>query len=191
MHIHVDATGVFCERALPLLLLSMLLFQGCATAGMGASGSASGDYLSFSVGEGVTQYFIRPLEFDGGGEEGEIDFTFRDGKGDVDIDTVTANFTIRSTTIRKSLDSLHIVTDSSDVTSLRVITLFTEAKGDIIQSRYSAKLLRSAFFKLFHHPKWKITAYSPSGSVSYKTPASSQRTVANLYRDLVRIAEGP
>jgi hypothetical protein len=158
---------------------------------MGSSGSASGDYLSFSVAEGVTQYFIRPLEFNSEGEEGEIDFTFRDGKGDVDIDTVTANFTLVSTTIRKTLDSLHIATDSTDSRSLRVITLYTEAKGDMVKSRYSAKLLRSEFFKLFHNPEWKIAVYSPSGSVSYKTPASTQRTVANLYRNLIRIAEAP
>lgn len=197
-------TGVFCSRVLPFLFFAVMVLGGCASSGIGSSGSGSGsgsdDYLSFPVGEGVTQYFIRPFEFEATGatadEAGEIDFTFREGQRAGAMDTVTANFTIRSTAIRKALERVTISTDSTSAEAISVVTLYTEAKGDEIVSRYSAKLRRADFYRLFHTPEWTLeisaaTSTMTSSTMTYRVSTSSQRTITNLYRDLIRIAETP
>lgn len=196
-------TGVFCSGVLPFLFFAVTVLGGCASSGMKSSGSGSGsgsgsasdDYLSFSVGEGVTQYFIRPIEFEVTGasadEAGEIDFTFREGQRAGAMDTVTANFTIRSTAIRKTLNQLSIQTDSSTAVSISIVTLYTEAKGDEIVSRYSAKLRRADFYRLFHSPTWTLEVSTATNTITYRMSTSSERTITNLYRDLIRIAEAP
>ena len=191
---HLTA-GVFVSRVLPLLFFSVAMVlavvPACVSTGMKSSGSASGDYLSFTVGEGVTQYFIRPLAFDRKDEQGEIDFTFREGQGAQTMDTVTANFTIVSTAIRKTVTSMQIRTDSTTATSFSVSTLYTEAKGDEVTARYSAKLPRQAFYRLFHEPVWTLLITGPTGSMTYQFTSSSKGTVTQLYRDLIRVAEAP
>lgn len=194
-------TGVFCSRVLPFLFFVVTVLGGCASSGMkssgsgSGSGSASGDYLSFPVGEGVTQYFIRPFEFEATGatadEAGEIDFTFREGQRAGAMDTVTANFTIRSTAIRKTLERVTISTDSTSAEAISVVTLYTEAKGDEIVSRYSAKLRRADFYRLFHTPTWTLDISTATSTMTYRVSTSSQRTITHLYRDLIRIAEAP
>lgn len=165
---------------------------------MKSSGSASDDYLSFPVGEGVTQYFIRPFEFEAfeanealADEAGEIDFTFREGQRAGAMDTVTANFTIRSTAIRKTLERVTISTDSTSAEAISVVTLYTEAKGDEIVSRYSAKLRRADFYRLFHTPTWTLDISTATSTMTYRVSTSSQRTITTLYHDLIRIAEAP
>ncbi len=107
------------------------------------------------------------------------------------MDTVTANFTIRSTAIRKTLNQLTIQTDSSVAASISIVTLYTEAKGDEIVSRYSAKLRRADFYRLFHTPTWTLDISTATSTMTYRLSTSSQRSITNLYRDLIRIAEAP
>lgn len=187
--------GVLVDRVLPLVVyISMVLVgSGCASSQMQSSGSSSGDYLTFPVSDGVLQYFIRPAAFTAasGSEECEIDFTFREGERAQSADTVTANFTIVGSVLRKRLERLKFGGDSTVANSISVQTLFSEADGDVIRSRYSAKLPRAAFYAVLRTAPYWLEITSAGATTRFDATSATQRELQRISTNLIRVIEAP
>ncbi len=142
---------------------------------MKPGGTKSGKKVveTFYVGEDGTQFFIKPLIFNNiqNKEKIIIDFTFR-YKNEVK-DSVTANFSLQSSTIYKSIDSLSLSNGSSKIISPDIRLMFNETRKGLFNSRFTTKFSLLEFKKLFESDDWTIIVYQKN---AYNTYVSQKRT---------------
>jgi len=142
-----------------VLLCSIAL----ASCGIKLKGTKHGDNSKverFLVGNGVTQYFVKPLSFSCGQEKILIDFTVR-GKNDSGFNA-RINFTISGSDIAK-VDSYHVVNTVTNaiVLSSRNVTTTTVTKGRRFFSEVSNSKL---FAQLVSGEQMQIMLFSGPGA---------------------------
>lgn len=170
----------YTNGILQVVAVVIILFLGSCSV---SRQSAGGLYETFYVGEEGTQYFIKPLAFESGGSDLQIDFTLR--YLDEIIGNAKMNFTVTANDKIKSIDSLRIENHAFSISSQQIKLLFNEKskKGNI--SRFSSEiplaslssLMESGNWIVWLHEKDKVTMFNAQA----KTLKSIQKLQANIF----------
>lgn len=141
--------------------------------------SAKKYFETFFVGEEGTQYFIKPFEFaNDNGEKILLDITFR-YKDEVK-DSATLTFTYYSEDLIKSIDSLSFSNPSMSLQANSIELLFNERDKDLIQSRFSSKVLLKDLVNLFDKSNWEIKLNSSDKPYSVSSNKKSDKIIEAL-----------
>lgn len=174
---------------LPLLkILSFLtvLFLSSACLSIKPTTTKSGKnyFETFFVGEDGTQFFIKPFGFTCGEskEDLTLDFTFR--FKDVIRDSATLRFSIKSSTIYRSIDSVKIFNDDDTAVSNQIALLFNERNKSGFTSRHSTKFSLNELKSMFDNDKWQVLIYHQMEIRSFKPNRRTVRAI-NSIRDRV------
>lgn len=123
-----------------IILSASFLLSSCFSVKPSASGKAGGLYETFFVGEGITQYFIKPLDFKqvNGKSDLKMDFTFRVKKSLQD--SAIINFTIISPIKIEEINQLTFNTKTVNFSASPVKTLYKEREKRKYKRRFSLKV---------------------------------------------------
>ncbi|MFK7899838.1 MAG: hypothetical protein AB8B61_03670 [Cyclobacteriaceae bacterium] len=122
-----------------------------------ASKSGSNLFETFYVGEGNTQYFIKPIVFENENKEQFIlDFTFK-YKDNLN-EKMILKASLLSNLLTKELDQVIFtngkIKKNIDLENIKL--LFSERDKKLFLSRFSMESNLSQFKQLFNSPNWKI-----------------------------------
>ena len=149
---------------------------------MGGARTSKTLYETFYVGEGGTQYFIKPVTFEGTNSEVKLDMTFR-YKNEIK-DSATFNFTIKDGSIFKQVDSV-IISDGTNKYNLdRTFLLFNEKMKKDFLSRYSSYLPFENLVELIKHDSWTITIYANEKVLVYNANKRTKKIFRKLNEQL-------
>lgn len=165
-------------------LCAVCTLAGCMS-GRATSDGGGGDYHTFFVSEGVTQYYIKPLEFESENEDMSLDMTFRIGPGT--SDSVVVNFTVEGDRILKRVDVLTIDNGMDTVSTTATRNMFTEDRSGTIFARFTNNVPRRGLLTLFQKPEWNVHLTTGDTTVTYKATGSTRSTIASMERSLLRI----
>lgn len=173
---------------MPLLnkhfVLSILIF--CVGVHSVTAQEFSSKYMAtFFVGDSGTQYFIKPLRFDGQQYQGylSIDFTFRHLKSlQVPVD---AKFSfIRSNAVDR-LDSLVIKTPKTNLVFREFTTLFISPyKHQRVHTRLSGVVPLDALLKVIGDDWWIIDAWSNGEYIRYVSSGKAKKALRKISRQM-------
>ena len=162
-------------------LFIALLFASCFSQ-KGLSNSGKKLYESFFVGNEGVQYFIKPLYFKSDNDKFNLDFTFRN-KNDSNSN-VNINYSIKSKNLIKSIDSIQIISDLSQITLLNNKLLFKEFKGKLFQSRFNGSTTLYNLMPLFKNNNWRITVFENEENAIYLPSKKSKKAISKLNKFL-------
>lgn len=166
-----------------LALLSIVIAVACAPRQMYAQ-TANKLVKTFFVGAEGSQYFIKPLTFEGEGKQTmQIDFTFR-CRNVIGQDTVKCNFTIASEKIYKHLDSMTIVSSAGKAVCSDVQLLFNKTEGKKFLSRLSADTMLADLDKAMAADDWTICLYRDGVCDRFHAPAKTRKQLRQLNQRL-------
>lgn len=166
------------------LILISIICSGCLSIKPTSTKSGKKYFETFFVGEEGTQYFIRPILFkdEKSNEDLFLDITFR-YKNEIK-DSATINFSIKSSTIYKTIDSLKLSNKYNKTESDKIVLLFNEKNKAEFTSRYSTKFSLKEIKEMFNDDAWEMIIYNEKKITSYKPHKKSIRTI-NAVKDRV------
>ncbi|MDD2386231.1 MAG: hypothetical protein PHP52_05555 [Bacteroidales bacterium] len=156
----------------------LICFTGCVSIKPGGVKSGKKLVETFYVGEEGSQFFIKPLAFYNIQSKEEkiiIDFTFR-YKNEVK-DSVIANFSLQSSTIFKSIDSLSLSNISNKIISLDIRLMFNETRKGLFDSRFTTKFSLLEFKEMFKNNDWTIKVYQENDCNTYVSQKKTKKTI--------------
>lgn len=168
---------------LKLLTLLYLTFaiSGCSIFGSG--NKVEKLTQTFFVGEGGTQYYIKPFEFESDSEgDLTLDITFR--YKDEIKDSATINFTFFNENVIKKLGYIKLTNDSQTYSTDDISLLFAERKDDDFKSRFSFRIPMSDLDKLMMNPNWILSFSSGKKEYTYVPTSSTKEKLKTLNDDL-------
>ncbi len=167
-----------------LILLLPLMFYSCFSIKPTATKSGKKHFETFYVGDEGIQYFIKPFLFQAEkpNESLALDFTFR-YKNEVK-DSATVNFSIKSTSINKNIDSLKLSSKNVEIKSDKINLLFNEKNKSDFISRFTTKLSLKEVKELFNESEWKIIIYNQDQSIKYKPHRKTIRVIQRLDNEI-------
>lgn len=165
-------------------ILLLLMFSGCLSIKPSTTKSGKNNFETFYVGEEGTQYFIKPVLFkdEKSNEDLILDITFR-YRNEIK-DSAIVNFSIKSSIIYKTLDSLKLSNKDIEIKSDKVELLFNEKNKTGFTSRYSTKFSLKEIKEMFNNDAWEITIYNQNKITRYE-PKRKTISAINAVRDKV------
>lgn len=163
-----------------IVLIFFVFLTACISVKPAGVKSGKNLFETFYVGEGGTQYFIKPLFFlnSQNKEELHIDFTFR-YKNEVK-DSVILNLSLLSSDIFKSIDSLSLSNTTYKIISKNNKLLFNEKRNKFFNSRFSTKISLIELNKMFGSDDWKIIVYSGGTYFTYASEKKTKKAIKKL-----------
>jgi len=149
------------------IILLLFMFNGCLSIKPSTTKSGKKYFETFFVGEEGTQYFIKPILFkdERSKEDLILDITFR-YKNKIK-DSAIVNFSIKSTYIYKTIDSLKFLNKNIDIKSDNILLLFNEKNKTGFTSRYSTKFSLKEIKEMFTNDMWEMTIYNQNKKTKY------------------------
>ena len=165
-------------------ILLLLIFNGCLLIKPTTTKSGKNYFETFFVGEEGTQYFIKPilLKNKKSNEDLLLDITFR-YRNEIK-DSAIVNFSIKSSVIYKTIDSLKLSNNDIAIKSNKVELLFNEKNKTVYISRYSTKFSLKEINELFTNDAWVVVIYSQNKITTYKPQRKTIRAI-NTVREKV------
>ncbi len=167
-----------------LFILILLTFSSCLSIKPSTTKSGKNYFETFFVGEEGTQYFIRPILFkdEKSNEDLVLDITFR-YRNEIK-DSATVNFSIKSSIIYKTIDSIKILNKDNKLESDQIVLLFNEKSKTGFTSRYSTKFSLKEIKEMFNNDGWEIIICNQNKITTYK-PHRKTITAINRVRDSI------
>lgn len=167
-------------KSLTVILLS-LTFSSCSI--FGGDSNLNNLIRTFYVGEGGTQYYVKPMTFESkDGNDMFMDITFR--YKDELKDSAAINFTITSEQLIKTLDNVTISNNTSTFVTNQYELLFAEKDGDYFKSRFSFKIPMNELDKLIKDQSWKLALKNKETMLAYFSTSNTQDILKTLNDDL-------
>lgn len=166
------------------LILTLLIFSSCLSIKPSTTKSGKNYFETFFVGQEGTQYFFKPILFidEKSNENLILDITFR--YRDEIKDSATVNFSIKSSILYKTIDSLVISNKDNKIESDQLVLLFNEKSKTGFTSRYSTRFGLNKIKEMFNNETWEITIYNQSKVTKYNPHRKTTRAI-NVLRDKV------
>ncbi len=166
------------------LILISLMFSGCLSIKPSTTRSGKNYFETFFVGEEGTQYFIRPILFkdEKSNEDLILDITFR-YRNEIK-DSATVNFSIKSSIIYKTIDSVKLFNRDDKIESDQIALLFNEKSKAGFISRYSTRFSLKDIKEMFNNDAWEMIIYNQNKITTYKPDRKTIRAI-NTVRDRV------
>lgn len=169
--------------SLPLVFLVTLIFS-CRTLPLGTNNL----YENFYTGDEGTQYFIKPITFKNSkSEELIIDIIFRFNQTITKEDTARINFSIKSNSLVKEVDSLTLANKEISFKGDDIERLFMERDNKQSLSRFSSSVPLGSLSKLFISDQWNIEAFYKNKKSSFFPTASTRRKISKLNYNLLEL----
>lgn len=174
------------SRQVLLLVVVPFLLTGCLSVKPSTSKSGKKYYEMFYAGEGGSQYHIKPLLFtnDSPSEDLLVDITFR--YKNAIKDSAIVNFTIKSPVIYKSIDSLKLTNNATEVKNESVALLYNESGNKAFISRFTTKIALEDTKELFDNDDWHFVIYTKNEANKYRPQRKTEKAI-NTLRDKVFI----
>ena len=165
-------------------ILLLLMFSGCLSIKPSTTKSGKNYFETFYVGEEGIQYFIKPILFkdEKSKEDLILDITFR-YKNEIK-DSAIVNFSIKSTIIYKTIDSLKLSNKDIEIKSENIVLLFNEKNKTGFTSRHSTKFGLKEIKELFNNDAWEVTVYNQNKTAKYEPHRKAVRAI-NAFREKV------
>ncbi len=162
------------------------MFSGCLSIKPSSTKSEKNYFETFFVGEAGTQYYIKPILFkaEKSNEDLVLDITFR-YRNEIK-DSAIVNFSIKSSTIYKTIDSLKLSNNNQKIESEQIVLLFNEKSKTGFISRHSTKFSLKETKEMFNNDAWEIIIYNKNKITKYKPNRKTIRAI-NAVRDKVFI----
>lgn len=174
----------FFRKGMPFLAMALLLVS-CLSIKPATVKSPKKLYESFFLGNGKTQYFIKPLEFTAGRNDViRLDFTLRDTPTDTNV---TVNFSVYAPEAIDTVHALRIQADRFGISSDKVQQLFRKKHKKNYESRFSTEFPVSAIQKAFARPNWHVVVEAPKGKRNYPSARRAQRKVRTLHEAVFQL----
>lgn len=166
-----------------LLILSVALVMGlnsCTSMKPGAVKGGKNLFETFYVGEGGTQYFIKPLDFIADNSEDlmSIDFTFR-YLNEV-RDSALVNFSIEGQTVLKKIDLIRFTNSSVKIQSASPTLLFNERRKKSFVSRFFLKIPLEEIKQLYSSDDWSIITETESTQTIFTPVKKTRKAIPTL-----------
>jgi hypothetical protein len=170
-------------RLLNQLFVLSILMHTVFVLPVAAQEFSSKYMATFFVGDSGTQYFIKPLRFDGQQYHGylTIDFTFRHlSSNEV---PVVAKFSFIKPQAVQDLDSLVIKTPKANLVLRNPATLFVSPyKIQKVHSRYTSTVLLPELLKVTGDDWWIIDAWSKGEYIRYVSSNRAKKALRKISR---------
>lgn len=172
------------DRCLTLFTfaLSAVFIASCGGLKPGSGSSAKGLYTAFYVGEEGTQYFIKPLAFEGDEGRAAADFTFRLGSDSLTNARVVISV-LGDEVIRKA-DSVTFANQDLYFSSDSVKLLFNERLRKNVESRIEVLVPVPYLTGLFNQDDWKIVIYRSERQTAFYAGKKTRKRIASLRHDI-------
>jgi hypothetical protein len=164
----------------------LLILSSCFSIKPSSTKSGKNYFETFYVGDNGTQYFIKPFLFNNNilDENLLLDITFR-YKNELK-DSSIINFSIKSSVIYKSVDSIKISNNLFTVKNNKIELLFNEKTKSGFLSRFSTKISLKETKELFQVDTWEMLVFQKNKSTKYE-PNKKTKKAINIMRDKVFI----
>lgn len=160
-------------------IVTIAVLSGCMGVKNSTGNSAKTLFETFFVGEDGTQYFIKPLTFEGENKNRlKVDITFR--YKDRIKDSAVVNISFLNAEIYRSIDSLRMTNDSVSVVLKDFKYLFAERMQKEFNSRFSTKGALADINKLFDKNDWVLIVYKQNKQSIYNTPNDTKKKIDKL-----------
>ena len=169
-------------------LFAVFAFSQCSVMNTNSSGKASrGLFTSFFVGDDGTQYFIKPLEFNGvdGGDELLIDFTFR-YRDEISGDT-RLNTSLLTADLVKDLDSVKFSNDKYTAVTKNSDLMFNQRQNKNIESRHEVYLPLADMKNIFDNPEWEIVFFYAGKQRTFVADKRTRKKIEALNHDIFEL----
>lgn len=165
-------------------ILIPIMCSGCLSIKPSTTKSGKNYFETFFVGEEGTQYFIRPILFkdEKSNEDLILDITFR-YRNEIK-DSAIVNFSIKSSIIYKTIDSIKLLSKDNKIESDQIVLLFNEKSKTGFTSRYSTRFSLNEIKEMFNNDAWEMIIYNENKITSYKPHRKTIRAI-NAVRDRV------
>ena len=178
---------IYCSTShfkLVSFILLLLMFSGCLSIKPSTTKSGKNYFETFYVGEEGTQYFINPILFkdEKSNEDLILDITFR-YKNEIK-DSAVINFSIKSSIIYKTIDSLKLSNNDIKIERNQLVLLFNEKSKTGFTSRYSTKFSLKEIKEIYNNDAWEMIIYNQNKITTYKPHRKTIRAI-NTVRDRV------
>ena len=168
-----------------LFTIIIVFLSSCLSVKPGGIKSGSSLFETFYVGEGGTQYFVKPLEFEN--SEGDakiiIDFSFRHYE-DSRKDTVITNYSLLDDQIIRKVESFKIENTATKSSFRNNSLLFNEKSKEIFKSRFTSHIMLSELKGLFDNEDWKIEIAVAGAKLHYFPSGKSRKIIPELQNEL-------
>lgn len=141
-----------------LFLFLLLSISSCITFHVRSTKSAKKLYEEFFIGQGVMQYFVKPLEFKNNEYSLNIDFTFRDTTHATSL--VITNFSIFLKDKSEKIDSLGFQFDNSKVNFINPTQLYIDFNKKQYIKRFTSYVKYDDMKSFFYSENLTIFIYS-------------------------------
>lgn len=168
-----------------VLLISILLaFSSCLSIKPSTTKSGKNYFETFFVGDEGTQYFIKPILFidEKSNENLILDITFR-YRNEIK-DSAIVNFSVKSSIIYKTIDSLKLSNKDIKIESDQLVLLFNEKSKTGFTSRYSTRFSLKEIKEMFNNDAWEMIIYNQNKITTYKPHRKTIKAI-NKVRDRV------
>lgn len=137
-------------------------------------------YIAFFIGEEGVQYFLKPITFTNAltGDKLLADFTFR--YKNIIKDSAIVNFSIKSLSPIKPVDSLNIETTSFKVSSKSVGFIFGDKLKKGFNTRHTVKIAVADLKKLFNNADWNFVIHSKNTVHKYRPSKQSSKAIESI-----------
>jgi len=162
------------------LSLLLLLLGGCSSMKPTTGGKANGGYETFFVGEAGTQYFIKPMSFEGAASKAELllDITFR--YKDEIKDSAELHLSIISPDIYKTLQGVQLSTETGFASSEEISLMLNETTKKAFLSRFSAKVSLKDLHQTFSGEQWNMMVKTDNGEMVFTPTKKTQKSLINI-----------
>lgn len=180
MNAHLKIYFSNSQLKIAYFLLLLLLFNSCFSVKPSSIKSSENYFETFYVGEQGTQYFIKPILFKSKNSNDELfmDFTFR-YKNEIK-DSVIVNFSVKSSFIYKTIDSLMISNKNTEIKSNEVELLFNEKDKTDFVSRFTTKFSLKDITEIFDNNDWVLTINNQNQTTDYIPHRKAYLTINTL-----------
>jgi len=163
-----------------ICLVVLFSLTGCLSIKPGGKKSGKSYFETFYVGEGGTQYFIKPIVFSSikKSEKINFDFTFK-YKNEVK-DSANVNFSILSNNMFKNIDSLTFKNTTHNFVIKDFKLLFNERNSKLFDSRFSTKISLKDLNKMFNSADWVIDVFKENVHYTYTTEKRTKKVIEKL-----------
>lgn len=162
--------------------LSAIFVASCGGIKPGSGSSAKGLYTAFYVGEEGTQYFIKPLAFEGDRSRAEADFTFRLGS-DSPADARIVISVLGDEVIRKA-DSVTFANRDLHFSSDSVRLLFNERLRKGVESRHEVFVPVPYLTGLFNQTDWEMVLHHGGKQTAFHPEKKTRKRIESLRHDI-------
>jgi hypothetical protein len=166
-----------------LFLILAFAFTACMGVKPQGTRATSRHFESFYLGEGISQYFIKPMKFTQDKNTLLVDFTIR--QDNYLSEGGTMNFSLKTPELFDKVDSLFISTSTAKIYAENLERLFLQKDSKNYHIRTSSSVSKDFITAFFDSEDLLIKVYCSNQSFEFEPNKKNTRNRKGLYDNLI------